>query len=72
MTSKQHEIMLVAFVVTEKQVLAMGGVELFPIINSLFNGRNRRMEVDVEFDAKGFQSVNDFLLTLAHFVINII
>lgn len=66
---KQHQIMLVAFVVAEKQVLTMGGVEFLPIVDGLLDGGDGRMEMDVEFDAKAFQRVNDLLLTLAHFVI---
>ena len=58
--------MFVALMVPEKQVLAMGGVEFLPIVDGLLNGGDGRMEVDVEFDAEGFQRVNNLLLTLAH------
>ena len=43
--------MLVAFVVPEKQVLAMGRVEFLPVVDGFLDGGNGRMEVDVEFDA---------------------
>ena len=65
---EQHEIVFVTFMIPEKQVLAVGGVEFFPVIDSLLNGGDGWMEMDVELDAKFFQGVNDFLLPFAHFV----
>ena len=69
---EKDKVMLVPFVVSEKEVFAVGGVELFPVVDGFLNGRDRGMEVDVEFDTQSFQRVNHFLLTFAHFVIDII
>ena len=66
---EQHQIVFVAFVVPEKQVFTVGGVEFFPVIDGFFDGGNGRMEMNVEFDSQTFQCVNNFLLTFAHFVI---
>lgn len=62
---EDDEIVLVSLVVSEKQVLAMGGVELLPVTDGFLDGWDGRMEIDVECNAKAFQSVDDFLLTLA-------
>ena len=50
-TFKDDKIMPIAFVIPEKQVLAVRRVELFPVFDGRFDGRNRRMKIDVEFDA---------------------
>ena len=69
---EKHEIMLVAFMVPEKQVLAVGGIEFLPIVDGFLYGGNGGMEMDVEFDAQIFQRVNDFLLSFAHFMCDVI
>ena len=66
---EQHQIVFVAFVVSEKQVLTMGGVEFFPIVDGFLDGGDGRVKMDVEFDSQGFQGVNNFLLTFAHRVV---
>ena len=62
---EDDEVMLVAFVVPEKEVLAMRGLELAPVGQRLLDGAQGRMELVVELDAEGFQRVNDLLLTFA-------
>ncbi len=59
---EDDEVMLVAFVIPEKQVLAMCGIKLFPIFDGFFDSRDGRMKVDVELDAESLERVNDFLL----------
>ena len=69
---EQYQIVLVAFVVPEKQVFAMGGVEFLPVVDGLLYSGDGRMEMDIEFDAETFQRVNDLLLTLAHGMGNVV
>ena len=49
---EDDQVMLVALVVPEKQVLAVRGLELAPIGQRLLDGAQRRVELDVELDAK--------------------
>ena len=62
---KDDEIMLVALVVTEKQVLAMGGLKLAPVGQRLLDGAQGRVKLDVEVDAEPEQGVHYLLLPLA-------
>ena len=48
---EDDEVVLVALVVTEKQVLAVRGLELAPVGQRLLNGAQRRVELDVELNA---------------------
>jgi hypothetical protein len=41
----------VAFVVAEEKVLAMGGIDLFPVFQCKFDSRERGMMVCLEFNA---------------------
>ena len=50
-TLEDDKIMPIALMVPEKQVLAVCRVKLFPVFDGRFNGRNRRMKIDVELDA---------------------
>ena len=61
---EDDEVVLVALVVPEKQVLAVRGLELAPISQRLLNGAQRRVELDVELDAEADQGIDDLLLTL--------
>ena len=61
---EDDQVVLVALVVPEKQVLAVRGLELAPVGQRLLNGAQRRVELDVELDAEANQRINDFLLTL--------
>ena len=45
---KHHKIVPVAFVIAEKQVLAVGGVNVLPIFKSEFYCRERWMVVGLE------------------------
>ena len=63
-TLEDDQVMLVAFVVPEKQVLAVRGLKLAPVGQRLFNGTQRRMELDVEVDAEAEQGIHYFLLPL--------
>ena len=57
-----YEIVSVAFVVAEEQVLAMYGImDVFPILQALFYGGECRMFVYFVFYVVGFQKVKDFL-----------
>ena len=61
---EDDEVVLVALVVPEKQVLAVRGLELAPIGQRLLYGAQRRVELDVEFDAEAKQGVHYLLLPL--------
>ena len=61
---EDDEVVLVALVVSEKQVLAVRGLELAPVSQRLLDGTQRRVELDVEVDAEADQRINDLLLTL--------
>ena len=50
-TFKYYKIMSVAFVIAEEQILAMCGVDLFPVFQCEIDGRKRRMVVGLESDA---------------------
>ena len=49
---ENDEVVLVALVVPEKQVLAVRGLELAPVGQRLLNGTQRWVELDVEVDAE--------------------
>ena len=61
---EDDEIVLVALVVPEKQVLAVRGLELAPVGQRLLDGTQRRVELDVEVDAEAEQGVHYFQLPL--------
>ena len=61
---EDDEVVLVALVVPEKQVLAVCGLELAPVGQRLLNGAQRRVELDVEVDAKAKQGIHYLLLPL--------
>ena len=61
---EDDEVMLVALVVPEKEVLAVRGLELAPIGQRLLNRTQRRVELDVELNAEADQRIDDLLLTL--------
>ena len=66
---EDDEVVLVALVVPEKQVLAVGGFKLAPVGQRLLDGAQRRVELDVEFDAEADQRIDDLLLTFAQGVV---
>ena len=49
---EDDEVVLVALVVSEKQVLAVRGLKLTPVGQRLLDGAQRRVELDVEVDAE--------------------
>jgi hypothetical protein len=51
MTLKDYEIMPVALVITEKQVLTVGGINILPIFKSQFYGRKRWMVMSLILNA---------------------
>ena len=61
---EDDEVVLVAFVVPEKQVLAVRGLELAPVGQRLLDGAQRWMELDVEVNAKAEQGAHYLLLPL--------
>lgn len=61
---EDDEVVLVAFVVPEKQVLAVRGLKLAPVGQRLLDGTQRRVELDVEVDAEAEQGVHYLLLPL--------
>ena len=61
---EDDEVVLVALVVPEKQVLAVRRLELAPVGQRLLNGTQRRMKLDVEVDAEAKQGVHYLLLPL--------
>lgn len=61
---EDDEVVLVALVVPEKQVLAMRGLELAPVSQRLLDGTQRRVELDVEVDTEAKQGVHYLLLPL--------
>ncbi len=61
---EDDQVMLVALVVPEKQVLAMRGLKLAPIGQRLLDGAQRRVELDVELNAEADQRIDDLLLPL--------
>ena len=54
---KYNKVMPDAFVVAEEQVLAMGGVHIFPVFQCLFYGRQRRVCEQFVPDAVGRKKV---------------
>ena len=63
-TLEDDEVVLVALVVPEKQVLAVRRLELAPVGQRLLNGTQRRVKLDVEVDAEAKQGVYYLLLPL--------
>jgi len=61
-TLEDDQIVLVALVVPEEQVLAVRGLEFAPVGQRLLNAAQRRMKLDVEVDAEAKQGVDDLLL----------
>ena len=61
---EDDEVVLVALVVPEKQVLAVRRLELAPVGQRLLNGTQRRVELDVEVDAEAEQGIHYLLLPL--------
>ena len=61
---EDDEVVLVALVVPEKQVLAVRGLELAPVGQRLLDGTQRRVELDVEVDAEAEQGIHYLLLPL--------
>lgn len=61
---EDDEVVLVALVVPEKQVLAVRGLKLAPVGQRLLNGTQRRVELDVEVDAEAEQGIHYLLLPL--------
>jgi hypothetical protein len=55
MTFEYHKIMPVSLMVTEKEILAVGGVNVFPIFQSKFDGRKRRMGMEFISKSMFFQ-----------------
>ena len=60
---EDDEVVLVALVVPEKQVLAVRGLELAPVGQRLLYRAQGRVELDVELDAEADQRIDDLLLT---------
>ena len=67
---EDDEIVLVALVVPEKQVLAMRRLELAPIGQRLLDGAQRRVKLDVELNAEADKRIDDFLLPFAQWMVN--
>lgn len=61
---EDDEVVLVAFMVPEKKVLAVRGLELAPVGQRLLDGAQRRVKLDVELDAETDQRIDDLLLAL--------
>ena len=57
---EDYQVVAVALVVSEKQVLAVGRVEIFPIFHGLFYCRKRRVFVHDVADAQFLQLVKYF------------
>ena len=62
---EDDQVVFVALVVPEKQVLAVRGLKLAPVGQRLLNGAQWRVELDVELNAEADQRIDDFLLALA-------
>lgn len=63
MTFEDYQIMPVSLVVTEEQVLAMGGIDFLPILQSKLYGRKRRMSMQFIFKSMSFKEGQDFIYT---------
>jgi len=61
---EDDEVVLVALVVPEKQVLAVRRLELAPVGQRLLDGTQRRVKLDVEVDAEAEQGIHYLLLPL--------
>lgn len=60
MTLEDDEIVPVALMVTEKQVLAMSRIYLLPIFQGKFDGRKRRMGMEFIAEAMLLKKLQDF------------
>jgi hypothetical protein len=58
-----HQIMAVSLVIPEKQVLAVRPLEFSPIVQSVLDGRQRRMKYQLKWNPQLIQLVDDFLLS---------
>ena len=67
---EDDKVMLVALVVSEKQVLAMRRLELSPIGQRLLDGAQRRVKLDVELHAEADKRIDDFLLPFAQWMVD--
>lgn len=61
MALKDHKIVAIAFMVAEKEVLAMCGVYVFPIIKGDFYCRKRWMDVHYITDVVLFQKLRNLV-----------
>ena len=61
MAFKDNQIMSVAFMISEKQILTMYGIYIFPILQSQFDCGKRRMSVEFITYIMQFKEVEDFL-----------
>ena len=60
-----YKVMSVSFMVTEKQVLAVGGVDFFPVFQCKLDGREWGMMMGLEVNAVSFK---EFLYFFCLFV----
>ena len=68
MTFEDYKIVPVAFMVTEKQVLAMCGVYFLPILQSKFDGGKRRMMMGGEVYSMFFEKFLHFFCLFCNHV----
>lgn len=61
MTFEDHKIMSVALVVAEKEVLAVDGINVFPILERKLYRRERRMGMELIIKSVLFQKGEDFV-----------
>ena len=59
MALEGNEIMPVALVVAHEEVLAMCCGQIFPIFESCFNSRKRRVAIQLEVNAVGLEKIRD-------------
>ena len=69
---EDDQVMLVALVVPEKQVLAVRGLKLAPVGQRLLNGAQRRVKLDVKVDAEAKQGVNHLLLPFTKGLVDLV
>ena len=60
--------MSVPLMISEEEILAVSGINLFPIFERQLNGRKRRMCVVLVFYAVLIQECQDFLYSFIHIV----
>ena len=56
-----HEVMPVAFVITEKQILAVSGINIFPIFKGQFDCREGRMSMELIGQVVIFEEFQDLI-----------